>query len=204
MNFKTPPFSTQIENLDHCDFIPLRNMLVRTHLQDLKDVTNDVHYENYRCTKLAGVAGGSVDKSPNRVRQRGGGNLPRKEMRTSYNLLPLWQNPLAQIEEERKEHHNKLLKMEREMEEVFDRKASWLVGLLPLISLACEPDSTRNFTSQASPTIPVLWLAVVAARYGRPSIYSFPSSPRLGAGGRNTLHCCAETQLCKSLFSTVL
>ena len=60
----------QIENLEHCDFIPLRNMLVRTHLQDLKDVTNNVHYENYRCRKLAGVAGGSVDKIPNRVRNR--------------------------------------------------------------------------------------------------------------------------------------
>ena len=57
----------QIENMEHCDFIPLRNMLVRTHLQDLKDVTNNVHYENYRCRKLAGVAGGSVDKIPNRV-----------------------------------------------------------------------------------------------------------------------------------------
>ena len=60
-------YQFQIENLEHCDFIPLRNMLVRTHLQDLKDVTNNVHYENYRCRKLAGVAGGSVDKIPNRV-----------------------------------------------------------------------------------------------------------------------------------------
>ena len=24
-------------------------------MQDLKDVTNNVHYENYRCLKLAGV-----------------------------------------------------------------------------------------------------------------------------------------------------
>ena len=43
-------------------------MLIRTHLQDLKEVTNNVHYENYRCRKLAGVAGGTVDKIPNRVR----------------------------------------------------------------------------------------------------------------------------------------
>ena len=34
----------------------------------------------------------------------------------------MFQNPLAQIEEERREHHNKLLKMEKEMEEVFERK----------------------------------------------------------------------------------
>lgn len=26
----------------------LRNMLVRTHMQDLKDVTRETHYENYR------------------------------------------------------------------------------------------------------------------------------------------------------------
>ena len=53
--------------MDHCDFIPLRNMLIRSHLQDLKDVTNNVHYENYRCKKLAGVAGGQPDKIPNKV-----------------------------------------------------------------------------------------------------------------------------------------
>lgn len=44
-----------VENLDHCDFIALRNIVIRTHLQDLKDVTNNVHYENYRCRKLAGL-----------------------------------------------------------------------------------------------------------------------------------------------------
>lgn len=86
-----------IENMEHCDFVPLRNMLIRTHLQDLKEVTNNVHYENYRCRKLAGVAGGTVEKIPNK-------------------------NPLAQIEEERKEHQTKMAKMEREMEEVFERK----------------------------------------------------------------------------------
>lgn len=48
-------FLFAVENLDHCDFIALRNMIIRTHLQDLKDVTNNVHYENYRCRKLAGL-----------------------------------------------------------------------------------------------------------------------------------------------------
>ena len=57
----------QIENMEHCDFVPLRNMLIRTHLQDLKEVTNNVHYENFRCRKLAGVAGGNVEKIPNKV-----------------------------------------------------------------------------------------------------------------------------------------
>lgn len=37
-----------MENPSHCDFVKLRTMLVRTHMQDLKDVTRETHYENYR------------------------------------------------------------------------------------------------------------------------------------------------------------
>ncbi|XP_022257169.1 septin-7-like [Limulus polyphemus] len=52
---KYPWGVAEVENLEHCDFLALRNMLIRTHMQDLKDVTSNVHYENYRCLKLAGV-----------------------------------------------------------------------------------------------------------------------------------------------------
>ncbi|XP_041825238.1 septin 5b isoform X1 [Melanotaenia boesemani] len=38
----------EVENPSHCDFVKLRNMLIRTHMHDLKDITNDCHYENYR------------------------------------------------------------------------------------------------------------------------------------------------------------
>ncbi|XP_059382725.1 septin 4a [Carassius carassius] len=38
----------EVENPAHSDFLKLRNMLVRTHMQDLKDVTREAHYENYR------------------------------------------------------------------------------------------------------------------------------------------------------------
>uniref|UniRef100_A0A8C2ZHG9 Septin 4a n=1 Tax=Cyclopterus lumpus TaxID=8103 RepID=A0A8C2ZHG9_CYCLU len=38
----------EVENSAHSDFLLLRNMLVRTHMQDLKDVTGETHYENYR------------------------------------------------------------------------------------------------------------------------------------------------------------
>lgn len=37
-----------VENPAHSDYLKLRNMLVRTHMQDLKDVTQETHYENYR------------------------------------------------------------------------------------------------------------------------------------------------------------
>lgn len=41
-------FAWSVENPAHSDFLLLRNMLVRTHMQDLKDVTRETHYENYR------------------------------------------------------------------------------------------------------------------------------------------------------------
>lgn len=55
-----------VENLEHCDFIALRNMVIRTHLQDLKEVTNNVHYENYRCRKLAGLGADGKGKVSNK------------------------------------------------------------------------------------------------------------------------------------------
>lgn len=95
---KYPWGIAEVENLEHCDFIALRNMVVRTHLQDLKDVTNNVHYENYRCRKLAGLG---VDGKPTRISNK---------------------NPLAQMDEEKREHDLKMKKMEAEMEQVFEMK----------------------------------------------------------------------------------
>ncbi|XP_070497712.1 septin-7 isoform X7 [Chironomus tepperi] len=94
---KYPYGIVEVENLEHCDFIALRNMVVRTHLQDLKDVTNNVHYENYRCRKLAGLGNDGKTKLSNK-------------------------NPLAQMEEEKREHESKMKKMEAEMEQVFEMK----------------------------------------------------------------------------------
>ncbi|CAL8363249.1 unnamed protein product [Arctogadus glacialis] len=92
----------EVENGEHCDFTILRNMLIRTHMQDLKDVTNNVHYENYRSRKLAAVTYNGADNNRNK------GQLTK--------------SPLAQMEEERREHVSKMKKMEMEMEQVFEMK----------------------------------------------------------------------------------
>lgn len=42
----------EVENLAHCEFPLLRDLLIRSHLQDLKDITHNVHYENYRVCRL--------------------------------------------------------------------------------------------------------------------------------------------------------
>ncbi|XP_042908002.1 septin-7 isoform X2 [Parasteatoda tepidariorum] len=95
---KYPWGVAEVENMEHCDFLALRNMLLKTHMQDLKDVTNSVHYENFRCRKLAGVG---TDGKPSRLCNK---------------------NPLDQLEEEKREQENKMKRMEQEMEQVFELK----------------------------------------------------------------------------------
>ncbi|XP_015907727.2 septin-7 isoform X2 [Parasteatoda tepidariorum] len=87
----------EVENMEHCDFLALRDMLIRTHMQDLKEITNNVHYENYRCKKLTAF----TDGKPVRISNK---------------------NPLAQMEEEKKEHELKMKKMEQEREVLFEQK----------------------------------------------------------------------------------
>jgi septin family protein len=42
----------EVENKKHSDFVLLRDMMMKTHMQDLKDITQDIHYENFRKKKL--------------------------------------------------------------------------------------------------------------------------------------------------------
>jgi septin family protein len=42
----------EVENPTHSDFAKLRQFLVSTHMQDLKDVTKDIHYENFRASSI--------------------------------------------------------------------------------------------------------------------------------------------------------
>jgi septin 7 len=88
----------EVDNEQHCDFVKLRQMLVRTHMEELRERTNDVLYEDYRSAKL-GDMGVTQDESV------------FKEI-----------SPAAKHAEERKRHDEKLAKMEAEMKMVFQQK----------------------------------------------------------------------------------
>ncbi|KAF9433716.1 hypothetical protein BGZ76_009079 [Entomortierella beljakovae] len=88
----------EVDNEDHCDFVKLRQMLIRTHMEELKEFTNDLHYENYRTEKLINM-GYQQDSSV------------FKEV-----------DPIAKLEEERAMHEAKLVKMEQDMKHVFQQK----------------------------------------------------------------------------------
>ena len=88
----------EVDNEEHCDFVKLRQMLIRTHMEELKEHTNNALYENYRSDKLESLG---MQQDPSVF----------KEV-----------NPAAKQEEERSLHEQKLEKMEREMKMVFQQK----------------------------------------------------------------------------------
>ena len=90
----------EVDNEDHCDFVKLRQMLIRTHMEELKEHTNNVLYENYRSDKLTQMG---VQQDP-----------------TVFKEV----NPAVKQEEERALHEQKLQKMETEMKMVFQQKVA--------------------------------------------------------------------------------
>ncbi|RYP66159.1 hypothetical protein DL769_006103 [Monosporascus sp. CRB-8-3] len=90
----------EVDNEEHCDFVKLRQMLIRTHMEELKEHTNNTLYENYRTDKLTAMG---VAQDPSVF----------KEV-----------NPAVKQEEERALHEQKLAKMEAEMKMVFQQKVA--------------------------------------------------------------------------------
>ena len=45
----------EVDNEDHCDFVKLRQMLIRTYMEELREHTNTVLYENWRSEKLTAM-----------------------------------------------------------------------------------------------------------------------------------------------------
>ena len=95
------PWGTiEVDNEEHCDFAKLRQMLIRTHMEELKEHTNHALYENYRTEKLTTMG---VAQDP-----------------TVFKEV----NPAVKQEEERSLHEQKLAKMEAEMRLVFQQKVA--------------------------------------------------------------------------------
>ncbi|KII93874.1 hypothetical protein PLICRDRAFT_407631 [Plicaturopsis crispa FD-325 SS-3] len=88
----------EVDNEEHCDFVKLRQMLVRTYMEELREYTNDYLYENWRTEKLLSM-GVAQDSSV---------------------FKPV--NPAERLHEERILHEGKLAKMEAEMKMVFQQK----------------------------------------------------------------------------------
>lgn len=64
---KTKWGTIEVENTTHCEFAYLRDLLIRTHMQNIKDITSNIHFEAYRVKRLnegnSAMANG-IEKEP--------------------------------------------------------------------------------------------------------------------------------------------
>jgi len=112
-----------IENKDHCDFTTVQNLLWGQNTQDLIESTHQVHYENFRCRKLLG------DEDFKKA-QCGSKDISRVSLMVR--------------EEEKVEHERKLVRVEAEMSEVFDRKVEQKVERLRQTEASLEKRIERE------------------------------------------------------------
>jgi len=112
-----------IENKDHCDFTTVQNLLWGQNTQDLIESTHQVHYENFRCRKLLG-------DDDFKKAQCGAKDISRVS--------------LLVREEEKVEHERKLVRVEAEMSEVFNRKVEQKVERLRQTEASLEKRIERE------------------------------------------------------------
>uniref|UniRef100_A0A8R1DRZ0 Septin n=1 Tax=Caenorhabditis japonica TaxID=281687 RepID=A0A8R1DRZ0_CAEJA len=96
IRYREYPWGTvEVENMDHNDFLTLRDMIIRTNLIDMVDVTRNVHYENFRFRQMEG--------------------LPKNEKN---------RDPFTHLEEERRQKDRELTEKRATLERVFTEKTA--------------------------------------------------------------------------------
>ncbi|KAG4072972.1 hypothetical protein HA402_006652 [Bradysia odoriphaga] len=99
-----------VENPNHSDFIKLRTMLISTHMQDLKDTTQDVHYENFRAQCISQI-------SQHALRERAERGKLKRESISSHNDTSITETDrlLLQKDEEIRRMQDMLTQMQEKL-----------------------------------------------------------------------------------------
>ncbi|PVD34450.1 hypothetical protein C0Q70_05724 [Pomacea canaliculata] len=105
------PWGTvQVENENHCDFVKLREMLIRTNMEDLRETTHLIHYELYRRHKLEEMGFSdsdmkSLSETYEQKRQEHISNLQKKEEEMRQTFVIRVKEKESELKEAEKELH---------------------------------------------------------------------------------------------------
>jgi len=102
----------QVENENHCDFTKLREMLIRTNMEDLRDTTHGKHYELYRKDRLKEMGFSDNEGKPgnfaeqyNSRREHHLSSLQQKEEEMRQKFVIRVKEKEAELKEAEKELH---------------------------------------------------------------------------------------------------
>ncbi|KAJ1569197.1 hypothetical protein HK405_008606, partial [Cladochytrium tenue] len=109
----------EVDNEDHCDFVKLRQMLIRTHMEELKEYTNEVLYENYRSAKLH--AGDGHQQSAAKFEEEKHAH-EAKMAKMEAEMKAVFQQKVSEKESKLKQSEDELYARHREMKEQLERQ----------------------------------------------------------------------------------
>ncbi|XP_074691304.1 septin-6 isoform X1 [Strix aluco] len=138
MKARQYPWGTvQVENEAHCDFVKLREMLIRVNMEDLREQTHTRHYELYRRCKLEemGFKDTDPDSKPFSLqetyeakRNEFLGELQKKEEAMRQMFVQRVKEKEAELKEAEKELHEKFDRLKKlhqdEKKKLEDKKKS--------------------------------------------------------------------------------
>lgn len=102
------------ENPQHSDLIKLRNMLISTHMQDLKDTTRDVHYENFRAQCISQISQHAL-RERNKLKRESIASSHDPQTQTPNNSINETDRLLQQKEEEIRRMQDMLTQMQEKL-----------------------------------------------------------------------------------------
>uniref|UniRef100_T1J4P3 Septin n=1 Tax=Strigamia maritima TaxID=126957 RepID=T1J4P3_STRMM len=113
----------QVENETHCDYVKLREMLIRTNMEDMREQTHTRHYELYRRVHLEQMGFSDVDADNKPIsfqetyeqkRQEHLQALQRKEDEMRQLFVARVRDKEAELKEAEKELHGKFDNLKRQ------------------------------------------------------------------------------------------
>lgn len=116
-----------MENENHCDFVRLRDMVIRVNMEDLRDQTHSKHYEHYRRVRLQQMGFGVEDADLDGSLEKQGHSTSFKETfecrrQTHLESLQRREEEMrANFVQRVKEKEQELKESERELHTRFDR-----------------------------------------------------------------------------------
>ena len=135
----------EVENPRHSDFLAIRSALLHSHLADLKEITHDFLYENYRTEKLsksvAGANEGTVNTESDSLDPQ---SLASQSVRLKEEQLRREEEKLREIEvkvqREINEKRQELLARESQLKELESRMVREQTPSQPTVA---EDDETE-------------------------------------------------------------
>ncbi|OBZ87409.1 Septin spn4 [Choanephora cucurbitarum] len=122
----------EVENEAHCDFKKLRHLLIRSHMSDLIETTETVHYENYRLNEMATRKFGEskVVKAENPKHREKEENLRREfteQVKKEENRFRQWEAQLVserdRLNKDLETRHAQIKALEQELEALYHRNS---------------------------------------------------------------------------------